>query len=43
MRHFQQGLSFEEIDELYARGVPPRKFSKTVLEPAVLRGKGEDA
>ncbi|KAL2847399.1 general substrate transporter [Aspergillus pseudodeflectus] len=38
-----KGRSFGEIDELYARGIPPRKFSKTVLEPAVLRDKGEDA
>jgi SP family general alpha glucoside:H+ symporter-like MFS transporter len=30
-----QGRSFEEIDELYARGISPRKFASTVLPPKV--------
>ncbi|KAL2841030.1 general substrate transporter [Aspergillus pseudoustus] len=38
-----KGRTFAEIDELYARGVPARKFAATILEPEILPVKVEKA
>ncbi|KAL3457558.1 general substrate transporter, partial [Aspergillus heterothallicus] len=38
-----KGRTFAEIDELYARGVPARKFAKTILEPNFLSAKDAEA
>lgn len=37
-----KGRSYIEIDELWSREIPPRKFTSTQLFPAVVGGKLEE-